>query len=289
MTEDKQASLNLGTLEINRSLVGYLDKQLSALSLSVPKAMSNKEEKWGVLFPLIYCIVDSLDSFLILSQNQKRELPKVRDSYVIGRTLIESIINIIYILAKGDEAVQFAKNHYAQKSHRGLKRKLTVGDQKFSLEWMGKSTLKSDPETIKTLEEYTTKRGKEITSWTPDSIIKRLEIIQNKYGGHISSVLNFSFFTIYRDASEITHGTFYGAMDLFGLTSPREPNRGAKKILEDDRTRFSLLSFAILWPIHSLLLTLAKELSFPELKEVTQKIEKELKNEAWWKKMNEAI
>ena len=83
-------------------------------------------------------ILDSCDSLILLSQRPKGKFPKIRDSFIISRTIIETIINVTFIFAKGEEASKQAEKHWLQRTIRDLDRGIKVGDQIIKLKWTGK-------------------------------------------------------------------------------------------------------------------------------------------------------
>ena len=232
---------------------------------------------------LLYSITDSLDSIIILSQHQEKKLPKVRDLYVIARTIVETTINLIYILAKGKKGLELAKKHWKQKAYRDLNRELKVNERTIGLKWEGKIDLENDQELKQAIKDFTSKRGKEITSWTPDSLIERLEVIDKKYGSKITSGLQFPLFLIYRHASEISHGTVFGAMFFFGLTEPKKSRQDQKEQEKGVRAKFSGILFMVFIAISSLCRVLAKELPNKGLGEMNKEFEDALFNEEWIK------
>jgi len=57
--------------------------------------------------------------------------------------------------------------------------------------------------------DFTTKSGKEFTSWVPETAKAKLEVIGKIHGEYANGLLSFAFFSIYRDVSEIIHNSYY--------------------------------------------------------------------------------
>ena len=70
---------------------------------------------------------------------------------------------------------------------------------------------------VEALEDFTNKKGKEITSWTNETTKEKIEIISKKYGAWANGLLTFAFFNTYRDVSEIIHGSYYGVRIFTGM------------------------------------------------------------------------
>lgn len=67
------------------------------------------------------------------------------------------------------------------------------------------------------LSDFTTKKGKEINSWTPETTKTKLETIGKIYGEYVNGLLTFAFFSLYRDVSEIIHNSYYGVRIYLGM------------------------------------------------------------------------
>ncbi|MEO8109769.1 MAG: hypothetical protein ABI594_07060 [Ginsengibacter sp.] len=70
---------------------------------------------------------------------------------------------------------------------------------------------------VEALEEYTTKQGNEKTSWIAETAKQKVETISNEFGIWVNRLLTFAFFNIYRDVSEIIHGSYYGVLIMTGM------------------------------------------------------------------------
>ena len=146
---------------------------------------------------------------------------KAQGCFIIGRTLFEQVVNVCYVLAIGSDAATRARLHLLQKSYRDLERQVKVGNQTVSLKWEGKEELQMTPEMEAAVKEFTSKKGTEIRDWTPDSILQRIEAIDKHFGNKSGAQLQLVYMAIYRNASEISHGTLFGTYFLAGLTQPR--------------------------------------------------------------------
>lgn len=278
MSQEKTGEF--GSIEATHRLWMFFNKQIQLLEQARISVMQESTERWSVLGPLLYAAVDTSGSVLSLAQTSK-----VRDCYVLARTAFETIINICFICAKGDEAARRAKNHALQKAYRDLSRELDINGKKLTVKWNGEVKRDSNPELQAALDEFTSKKGREITSWTPETIQKQIEIIDTRYGKRISTNLQFALISIYRHASEIAHGTFFGALFALGLTSPSGPPKSPEELQNHQRQNLSMLLMMLGLTTSALIMVLAEEMpSLANLVAESKKAVEELQNESWLEK-----
>lgn len=198
--------------------ITHLDKQLNFLNeviLAIAPDKIGFLELTSVIGPILKLNLDTGKSIKLLAENNH-----LRDLIILSRPFIESIINVGFICAKGDEAIIKSKKYAYQKGYRDLFRELKLND--FEI----KNGLASHKEFIdqhrpqnlvEALEEYTTKKGNEKTSWTDETAKQKVEEISKQYGVWVNGLLTFAFFNIYRDVSEIIHGSYYGVLIMTGM------------------------------------------------------------------------
>jgi hypothetical protein len=66
------------------------------------------------------------------------------------------------------------------------------------------------------LAEFTSERGREKFEWTDKTVCARLSIV-SEIDGSIGRDLSMAYFVIYRVASQVLHGSFYGAVYFWNL------------------------------------------------------------------------
>ena len=196
----------------------HLDKQLAFLNeviLAIAPDKIGFLELTSVIGPILKLNLDTGKSIKLLAENNH-----LRDLIILSRPFIESIINVGFICAKGDEAIIKSKKYAYQKGYRDLFRELKLNDVEI------KNGLTPHKEFIdqyrpqnlvEALEEYTTKQGNEKTSWTNETAKQKVEEISKEYGTWVNGLLTFAFFNIYRDVSEIIHGSYYGVLIMTGM------------------------------------------------------------------------
>ena len=130
-----------GSVEATHRLRLFFDKQAHLVEQSRSRLMPENEQVWVTIIPLLYSIKDSCDSISFLA-----ERGKTRDCFVLARTVFETIVNVCFISAKGDEGAERAKRHAVQKSYRDLQRELNINGQKLTVAWSGQVDPAADPE-----------------------------------------------------------------------------------------------------------------------------------------------
>ncbi len=229
-----------------------------------------------MLVPISYSIQDSCETVSMLALNGK-----MRDCFVIARTVFESIVNFCFICGKGNEATARAEAHAMQKTYRDLHRELEINQQKLSVQWSGQVDLSSNPKLQAAIAEFTSSKGREKTSWTSETVTERIEVIGAKYGTEVATRLQFALLSIYRHASEIAHGTLFGALFALGLTLPSGPPTSSEDMAKHQRQNITMLLMMLGFSISSLLRVVATELPIQTLINESDAAINELKKEGW--------
>lgn len=171
-------------------------------------------ELTSVIGPMLTVNDSSLKSIILLAENQH-----YRDLIILSRPFLEGIINIGFICAD-ENAVINSKKYAYQKGYRDLFRGIEINNFKMESHYSKYAYEFEDvvPEEMKeALADFTTSKGKEVTSWTPETTKLKLEIIGKTYGEYVNALLSFAFFHIYRDVSEIIHSSYYGVRIFIGM------------------------------------------------------------------------
>ena len=221
----------------------------------------------STLFPLLDAIEDSTDTLLNLARHGK-----MRDSYVISRVVFETSLNTCFILAGGDEHAEHAWRHANQKMARDLDRIIQIADQTIRLKRSDADKILSRPDVQKLLSEFTSKKGREITNWTPENAHKRLEAVYLKFGKADTAGLMWGFL-LYRHASDIAHGTLFGGLFAYGATEkkPKTINDLANFRAEHIKIVLQLSAFSL----NSVIRIIGSHLPNKELVESSNRIQDE--------------
>lgn len=184
-------------------------------------AQANDTYSKYALFPLLDSTAESVDTLRTLIERQK-----LRDSYVVARVIYETSLNACFLLTDPETLSARAGVHAKQKAMRSLVRAIELAGEKiFEFKVRGADDILGDPEHQKLLQEFTSRSGREITSWTPENLQQRLEAINLKFGVKRTRGLAFGLL-LYRHASEIAHGTLYGTLFSWGAMDLPRPLTG---------------------------------------------------------------
>jgi hypothetical protein len=232
----------LGTDEYLIETQDTLETILNILNKVNQKLPDPKVKLRMTLGLMVYPIIESGYSLLFLSRSKK-----LRDCYILARPILEHVLNIGYFGAKGNDAIMKAINHTHQKSYRDLKREITIKDIKIAL---GLKNIESYPinDSLRVaIEEFTTKKGFEERAWSGDNTYKKIEIISDRYGKNIATILSGNLFFIYRHSSEVIHGTLFGVSYCLGLTDlTKHPTKSDKEYSRFINVRLSLVILNIM-------------------------------------------
>ncbi len=201
-------------------------------------ASRSKNRRDTLLFPLLDGASESVNTL----EGLVRQLA-IRDAYVIARVIFETVVNATYILTDDGALAQRARSHAAQKALRDLERTIELaGEEVFKLRWSGADAVLGDSANQALLQEFTSKSGREITSWTPENVLQRVERIDQTFGRRKTEGLAWGLL-LYRHASEIAHGTLYGALFSWGAAQPQGAPQSTKdlKVFRHDQGRLILM------------------------------------------------
>jgi hypothetical protein len=152
-----------------------------------------------------------------------------KDTYLIARSVCEGSINIAYLMASDPEIARKAQRHAQVRAFRDLHREQTTGGWTINLGYQGALP----PTEVDRLEsmarEFTSARGRE-KDWTDLTVRQRLDAASMAFGSTALLSLSVSFANIYRHASEVTHGSYYGALMIWGLTAPGFSRSGSSAL-----------------------------------------------------------
>jgi hypothetical protein len=107
--------------------------------------------------------------------------------------------------------------HAVQKAHRDNSRGFEFRYHPVKVGWLGPPIVPTHPLVKVAFAEYSSKKGREITSWTAETLNERVEKIEAWLGKNPGDHLRFSVFSIYGFASEIAHGTLYSVLRFVGV------------------------------------------------------------------------
>ncbi|MFC1926867.1 DUF5677 domain-containing protein [Chloroflexota bacterium] len=263
MKRDAKKKVELGTQEFTNQLFQYYGKQSDLIQqlyqYQFEALKNNPNERVDSLYLLLFSMHDTGQAVGMLAANQK-----INESYMLARALLERIINYIYLLYCDEEDYKRYLLYTKQKSYRNLNKNIKVGELIAELKWTGDFNLEKDPELKKAVDLFTSEKGKSISRWTNKSIVKMLNIIEQKSDIDIRPLM-LSMLAIYDDASEALHGTLYGTIFQIGLFSAGNM-KTKKQIVRSVHGQLSLLFLALGSCIDSLILAINKVFPIDEIK-----------------------
>jgi hypothetical protein len=237
--------IKIGSNELLNISQELLEELINLLKNIQKKIHENKKDGLAIAFSLLLSgIIDSSHTVLMLSKNNK-----LRDCYILSRSIFEHVINIGYFSVKGEETVEKAYNHTLQKSYRDLRREIKIKDVGVFFGLANLDGIVMNDRLKKSLEEFSSKKGLEIRAWTGDSIFKKVELISEKFGNDIGTVITGALFFIYRHSSEFIHGTLFSMLYAMGLTQMRPEwpkNNNEFKKYDDHRLCVIIQSICLL-------------------------------------------
>jgi hypothetical protein len=238
----------------------WLDSLDGLLLACLSTAQERQSDDVGVLYPFLDSITDSVRSLRTLAFGLN-----LRDSYVIARVIYETSVNACFLLTDPVGLSSRASTHAKQKALRNVVRAIELaGDRIFEFKPDGADELLGDPCHQEWLKEFTSKSGREITSWTPENVQQRLEATYLKFGPEKTRGLAFGLL-IYRHASEIAHGTLYGTLFSWGAMELRRPLESADDMGKFRRRELRHLIKLVAFSLESLIQIVGSVLKNPDV------------------------
>lgn len=213
MTEstNDRISDDFGTPECVKKMWRLVAEQCLLLGETVGILRSNPPADFPLAHLMFNAVLDSGHSYMLLLENSK-----IRDCFPLARCILETTVNACFIAATGQVTEDQAIKHAVQKAHREKSRQFKFRHSPLKVGWPYGPIVPTDPMAAAALAEYTSKKGREITSWTSDALEERIERIETWLGKQTGDRLRFSLFSIYRFSSEVAHGTLYSILQFMG-------------------------------------------------------------------------
>ncbi len=205
----------------------------------------NPQERVDTIYFLVFGLITSSKSILMLSYSGK-----IAECYILARSVVERIIIALYLLICDQDEFTRYKVYSNQKAIRMKNREIEVDTVKAVLKASNYEEMLNNPEVIEALGVFTGPKGRKITRWNTKSLKKMLDSIANR--GLDVRYLMLAMLAIYDEASEVLHGTFYGAVfhsGIFETGLPKEKSELEKTWI----SRLSLILFSLSTCIYSLI------------------------------------
>lgn len=201
------AKISYGSVESVTKLTAALKHQSAILASARQELMKVEDATMESLVPIMWLIQKSCGSVFFLAE---KEQPL--GVIVMARAVLEGTINALYILAAGSEASRKALRHAMQKSYRDITHIRNFQEEYLHENGPVLAALEPNDTLKEMIEEFSTKRGKELPYWTPESLHGRIDVVESEIGAQSAAMLRIAISAIYRHSSELLHGTLYGAL-----------------------------------------------------------------------------
>lgn len=162
----------------------------------------------SIRVPLLMLQAVGVSIHSVLALTVKRDMT-IRDGFGIARSAVETAINAAYIAVTGDSSGELAIRHMNQKRFRDQSRQADIAGWKMKLSSAVPFAADDVPGLQEALDEFTDRRGREVRDWTDVRLEDRVAAVAT-VSRRAALGLATSIFMIYRPASELLHGTFYG-------------------------------------------------------------------------------
>ncbi len=134
-----------------------------------------------------------------------------RDCAVAARTIFETLVNVLYIMASDESVAQRMVDHANMKMARDLDRTIEAGSARYAVQHALKDSILDDLGFKEIWNKFSDSENREIRDWSKKNIHKRLQVIENAFGTKLTQSLVFPLAN-YRFASEVIHGTVYSIL-----------------------------------------------------------------------------
>ncbi len=246
--------------------LSWFDSVFSSLDQASRLLSSSQSGAIASAYPYLDSSLESLASFRLLALRER-----LRDSYVIARCVYETSLNACFVLTDTDILTTRASVHAKQKALRNLIRAIEIsGETIFKYEMKGSEEILQHPDHKKWLEAFTTKAGREVSSWTPENVPQRLEAVFKHFGSKNCRGLAFGLL-LYRNASEIAHGTLFGTLFSWGAMEIGSPLTGPEDLAKFRIRELKHLIKLISYSQESFVRILATQLNAPDIAEAAVK------------------
>ncbi len=152
----------------------------------------------------------------VLELTESPDIGRIRDSYILMRSVVETLTNAAYVSSSGEDIAHKAIRHV--ESRYVLERKVEFGsssDFRVVLQNVGDTEASNYSELA---DEFFSKRGS-IKNWTDLSLPERIKVIAS-FHPKAAFLLSAAYTSIYSDASEVLHGSLFGCVRLISGWSP---------------------------------------------------------------------
>lgn len=203
-------------------------------------ALSRHGKYWLVLTQMLLMVHEDARAVHIASQTFQ-----LRAQLVLCRALFETCVNTMRLIAGGEKIADEMIQHANQKFFRDRDRVSEI-EGGWRIQTAVDNGASIPPDVVEMMAKFTSKSGREKTSWIEESIEDKIAAIATM-GDHFATFcIQQALMGIYRHSSEVLHGTYYGALFSLGLGITPIPDKGSdpKPAVRRERCTIALHSAA---------------------------------------------
>jgi len=134
-------------------------------------------------------------------------------------------------------------NHARQKAFRELECESKIGNNVIKTVYTGRPDPSTVPGLQEEIAEFTSNKGRE-KNWIDDNVGERIAAIGKHQGETIQNRLHTAHMMVYKDSSEVLHGSLFSALHFFGATEPSGKPRTLQKLAEHIGQQHMVILFA---------------------------------------------
>ena len=142
-----------------------------------------------------------------------------KDGYPLARSIIEGAVNSAYLMASEPDVARKARRHAEVRAFQDMTRNIELGPVAFRVGYESHLPAAEKQRLEEMASEFTTSKGRP-KDWTDLKLNQRLDVVASVFPKTALISLGASYFNIYRHASEVVHGSYYGALMIWGTTAP---------------------------------------------------------------------
>jgi hypothetical protein len=210
--------------DTGRSLLTAQTRALDAIIHDLVQ-MDSDRNRPDVRVPLLMLQAVGVSVHSVLALTRERSMA-IRDGFGIARSAVETALNAAYISTAGATQAELSIRYMRQKRWRDLNRQGSFGDVQVTVVRDIGRQASEFPGLEEALAEFTDRKGRERRTWTQLSIEDRIATVAN-LDRQAGIAFGSAVFAIYRPASELLHGSYYG-VNYFWQGSRDTPARTAE-------------------------------------------------------------
>lgn len=264
---------DLSHSELTIELRGLLEAQTRLLDGLIQKIVSPKAEEPRLASEIALVVPMMIQSLGVSSHSILRLSETIdmamRDCFGIARSSCELAVNVCFIAASEPAVAERARRHASQRLYRSKGTQRTIAGMRFHVRDTALPEAATIPGLAEALREFEGKKGYE-QDWTPVKVEKRIEKVKIVSSAAAISLAG-SVFAIYKNASELLHGSFAGVTYFWSASNMRPATTKAtyRALWEE---HFQTVFTATFFAVDAVLQLLSTQLSIMEINDAAAQL-----------------